>query len=92
MPTLSPVSKTNDSGRELLILTGTTMCLVTSLKAIVTTGLEAEASGACRAGDEKTDCFGNGETTAASATVNAIRRVIRRIRFMFFSRNAVNDE
>ena len=63
------------------------MCLVTSLKGIVTTGLGAEASGACRARDENTDCSGNGETTAASVTVNATRRVIRRIRFTFFSRN-----
>ena len=54
MPTLSPVSKTNESGRELLILTGTTMCLVTSLKGIVTTGLAAEAFGADAAHATKT--------------------------------------
>src|ERR1043166_2501729 len=47
MPTLSPVSNTNESGRESLILTLTTMGGVTSSKGIVTGAVVADGAGVC---------------------------------------------
>src|SRR5436190_1607566 len=47
MPTLSPVSNTNESGRESFILTLTTMCRVTNSNGIVTGALLAAGAVVC---------------------------------------------